>query len=107
MAGKVDSGDPAQQQALHESLRIAFESSPMASVDTWRSPVLLIHGDDDRNVAFSQTVMLANALRKRHVVFEERIFPNEIHDFLLHRTWIEAYAAMADYFGRHFGSNGS
>src|ERR1044072_2635175 len=32
--------------------RKAFEASPMARVDTWKSPVLLIHGDDDRNVSF-------------------------------------------------------
>src|ERR1019366_10725215 len=42
-----------------DAARTAFESSPMASVRTWRSPVLLIHGDDDRNVNFSETVTLA------------------------------------------------
>ncbi len=47
----------------------------MSSVDTWKSPVLLIHGDDDRNVNFGQTVMLVEALRKRHVDFEQLIFP--------------------------------
>ncbi len=39
-----------------DAARIAFESSPMSSIGTWRSPVLLIHGDDDRNVPFHQTV---------------------------------------------------
>ncbi len=29
---------------------IAWKSSPVAWVDAWRSPVLLIQGDDDRNV---------------------------------------------------------
>ncbi len=103
LKSRPESGDPARQQSRDESLRIAFESSPMASVGTWRSPVLLIHGDDDRNVPFAQTVMLVEALRKHHVPFEERIFPNEIHDFLLHRSWLEAYKATADYFGRHLG----
>ena len=100
---RTDSGDPVREQATHESLRIAYDSSPMASVKTWRSPVLLIHGDDDRNVPFAQTAMLVEALRKQHVAFEERIFPNEIHDFLLHRSWLEAYRATAEYFGRHLG----
>ena len=106
LSSRAESGDPAQQQAVQETLRTAFESSPMASVDTWRSPVLLIHGDDDRNVAFSQTIILADALRKRNISFEERIFPNEIHDFLLHRTWLEAYHATADFFDRHLRSDG-
>jgi dipeptidyl aminopeptidase/acylaminoacyl peptidase len=93
-------GDPKELPARQEAARIAFESSPMASVDTWRSPVLLIHGDDDRNVEFSQTVMLVEALRQRHVPFEELIFPNEIHDFLLSRHWVQAYTATADFFAR-------
>ena len=79
---------------------MAFDSSPMSSIDGWKSPVLLIHGDDDRNVSFSQTVMLAEALRKRHVELEELIFPNEIHDFLKHADWVKAYEASADFFRR-------
>jgi dipeptidyl aminopeptidase/acylaminoacyl peptidase len=94
------SGDPNELKDRQEAARIAFESSPMASVDTWRSPVLLIHGDDDRNVEFSQTVMLVEALRQHHVAFEELIFPNEIHDFLLARHWVEAYNATAEFFAR-------
>jgi dipeptidyl aminopeptidase/acylaminoacyl peptidase len=80
--------------------RLAFESSPLAGVDGWRSPVLLIHGDDDRNVAFSQTVTLVEALRKRKVDVEQLIFPDEIHDFLTWKHWLEAYRAAADFFDR-------
>ena len=93
-------GDPKTQRDFQEALRVAFDSSPMASVDTWKSPVLLIHGDDDRNVSFDQTVILVQALRQRHVELEELIFPNEIHDFLRHDHWLAAYKATADFFGR-------
>jgi dipeptidyl aminopeptidase/acylaminoacyl peptidase len=93
-------GDPKEQRDYQEALRVAFESSPMASVDTWKSPVLLIHGDDDRNVAFAQSVVLVEALRRRHVEFEQLILPNEIHEFLLHRSWVTAYQAAADFFAR-------
>ena len=81
--------------------RVAYESSPVASVSTWRSPVLLIHGDDDRNVQFSQTPKLAGMLRKQNVHVEELIFPDEIHDFLLHRDWLQAYTAETDFFARY------
>jgi dipeptidyl aminopeptidase/acylaminoacyl peptidase len=90
--------DPA---ADPEAARMAWNSSPMASLSTWRSPVLLIQGDDDRNVQFSQTVQLAAALRKQKVDVEELVFPDEIHDFLLHRDWIAAYTAGAEFFGKH------
>ena len=33
---------------------IAFKSSPVSTIDNWTSPVLLVQGDDDRNVAFTQ-----------------------------------------------------
>ena len=89
--------DPETQREL---TRTAFESSPMASVHTWKSPVLLIHGDDDRNVAFSQDVKLVEALRAQGVDFEELIFPDDIHDFLLLENWVHAMKAADDFFDR-------
>ncbi|HSS18621.1 MAG TPA: prolyl oligopeptidase family serine peptidase [Pyrinomonadaceae bacterium] len=87
--------------AKPEAARLAFESSPLSSVKTWRSPVLLIHGDDDRNVPFSETVHLVEALRNQGVEFEQLIFPDEIHDFLTHEDWLRAYHASADFLDRH------
>jgi len=58
---------------------------------------LLIHGDDDRNVQFHQTVMLVEALRKQGVKFEELIFPDEIHGFLTEKRWVQAYTAAANF----------
>lgn len=90
--------DPERQQEL---ARLAFESSPMASVEDWRSPVLLIHGDDDRNVPFSETVDLVEKLREQEVELELLVFSDEVHGFLLHKHWLEAYRAAADFFDRH------
>ena len=81
--------------------RLARDSSPISSVDKWKSPVLLIHGDDDRNVEFSQTVNLVRRLRANGVPFEEIILPDEIHDFLLHKDWLRGYHATADFFDKH------
>jgi dipeptidyl aminopeptidase/acylaminoacyl peptidase len=86
-----------------DAARIAFESSPLASISTWKSPVLLIHGDDDRNVPFHESVRLAEALRKQKVEMEELIFPDEIHGFLTEKCWLEAYAATSDFLGKHLG----
>ena len=94
----VKSYDPS---ADPNAARLAFESSPLSSISTWRSPVLLIHGDDDRNVPFNETVRLVEALRKQHVEFEQLIFPDEIHGFLTHARWLEAYQATAEYLSRH------
>jgi len=98
---EMDNWNPDYDATVtQEARRLAWESSPLASVKTWRSPVLLMQGDDDRNVQFSQTVRLAAALRQQGVEFEEHIFPDEIHDFLLHRNWVSAYTYGADFFNR-------
>jgi dipeptidyl aminopeptidase/acylaminoacyl peptidase len=83
-----------------EEERLAFESSPMAWLDGWRSPVLVIHGDDDRNVAFSETVALVEALRERNVEVEQLILPDEIHSFLRYASWVKVYQATAEFFER-------
>ena len=85
---------------LREVERTALQSSPLADVKDWRSPVLLIHGDDDRNVAFSQTGRLIEALRARSVPFEEIVFPGEVHEFLLQESWIKAYRAAGEFLAR-------
>jgi dipeptidyl aminopeptidase/acylaminoacyl peptidase len=90
-----------------EAEKLAFESSPDASVSNWKSPVLLIHGDDDRNVPFGQTVDLAQRLREQKVHLEELIFPDEIHDFLLWRSWVKAYRASADFFDKELRTGAS
>lgn len=68
-----------------------------ADVRIVRAPVLLIHGDDDRNVEFSQTVNLVRRLRANGVYFEELIYSDEVHDFLRHQDWLRAYQAGVDF----------
>ena len=90
-------GTLVQQEAITAR---AHASSPMADIDRWRSPVLLIHGDHDPDVAYAQTPVLADALRARKLPVQELIFPDEVHDFLLHRDWLASYEAEAAFFER-------
>jgi len=82
------------------AIKLAWQSSPDAYVSTWKSPVLLIQGDDDRNVPFSQTVDLVQRLRAQHVPFEQMVLPDEIHGFLMWKSWIRAYGATEEFFDR-------
>lgn len=82
---------------------VAWRSSPVADVATWRSPVLLIHADDDRNVRFSQTVDLARRLDARGVEFEEIVVPDDTHHFLRHSNWLLVNGATAEFFDRKLG----
>jgi dipeptidyl aminopeptidase/acylaminoacyl peptidase len=87
-----------------ELVKLGHESSPASAVDTWKSPVLVIHADDDRNVMFSQTVDLVARLRAGGVPVEQLIFPDDVHDFLLYRHWLQAFQAGSDFFDRKLGA---
>jgi len=91
---------PADAPDHDAAVKLAFESSPNAAIATWKSPVLLIQGDDDRNVPFSQTVDLLQRLRAQKVHVEQLVFPDEVHDFLMWKSWIKAYGATEEFFGR-------
>lgn len=80
-----------------EVLSTALAASPISAVGSWRSPVLLIHGDDDHNVAFSESIRLAEALRAQGVNYSELVFPDEIHGFLRHVSWLKAYTATVKF----------
>src|SRR5213076_2644881 len=88
-----------------EAGELAFKSPPVASTANWRSPVLFIHGDDDRNVPFQQTTDLVGKLRTQNVAFEELIFPDEIHELLRWSDWIRAYRATAEFFDRRLAAS--
>ena len=100
-ASRFEKGD--REQAMDT----AWKSSPDSAVDGWKSPVLLIQGDDDRNVPFQQTVDLARRLEARHVDYEELVLPNEIHGFLRHATWLRVDAATAAFLTRTLGAAAS
>ena len=79
---------------------VSYQASSISEIEGWTSPVLLIHGDDDRNVAFSQTVGLVQALRAHDVEYELMVFPDDVHDSLLFYRWIEAFEASDDFLDR-------
>ncbi len=99
-AAEVEAKNADVAPDVKEARELAFKSSPVASIANWRSPVLLIHGDDDRNVPFQQTTDLVEKLRGQKVAFEELIIPDEIHDLLRWNDWVRSYKATADFFDR-------
>ena len=92
-----------QAPDAERALAAAWRSSPVASMATWRSPVLLIHGDDDRNVRFAQTVDLVRRLAAAGVPFDELVLPDETHHLLRHANKVAADSATAAFFDRTIG----
>ena len=88
----------------HQAIATAFAASPDADIAKWTSPVLLIQGDDDRNVPFDQTVELAHRLAQQHTPVEQLVIPNEIHGFLRRADWLRADEALAQFFSKQLAS---
>ncbi|WP_168356419.1 alpha/beta hydrolase family protein [Lysobacter enzymogenes] len=82
-------------------LALAWRSSPASDAARWRSPLLLIHGDDDRAVRYAQSAALAVALRARAVTVETLALPDEDHVFARHASWLRAHRSTMDFFRRH------
>ncbi len=96
--------DLSQPGAPPGAAQLAYDSSAMATIGKWRSPVLVVQADDDRNVPFSQSVELVTALRKHGVDVEQLVIPNEIHDLLRERSWLAFFGAADDFFARHLAA---
>jgi len=91
-------GDGITEADLKQALKVEYESSPIAAVPTWKSPVLLIHGDDDRTVDFHQSVDLERRLLAKGVKVESLVLPDDVHDSLLWQHWKTSITAMGQFF---------
>ncbi len=88
-----------------DAARVAFDSSPMATIDQWHSPVLIVQADDDRSVPSQQASELIEALRAHSIEHDELILPNEIHDLARYQSWMMLFRATDDYFERHLSGH--
>ena len=68
--------------------------------------MLLLHGDDDRNVAFSQTTGLVQLLRAHNVYHELIVFPDDVHDSLLYSRWLYTFDRMDGFLRKFLGAAG-
>lgn len=83
-----------------DTAALSYKSSAASAIGTWKSPVFLVHGDDDRNVDFAQTVGLVQLLRAHDVHYELIVIPDEPHESLLHSRWIDTWEQVGDFLHR-------
>lgn len=84
--------------------KVALLSSPVAYVDTWTSPVLLIHADDDRNVNFNQSIDLINRLEKKGVKYETLSIPDDTHHWMKYSNELKVNKAAAEFLIKNLSS---
>ena len=100
VAGADLAGVHLQGGGVLDTTQLAFQSSAISSIDKWKSPVFLVHGDDDRNVNFSQTVGLVQLLRARNIYHELIVIPDDLHESMLHSRWVYTWNRMGDFLHR-------
>ena len=83
-----------------DTVAVSYRSSAIAAMDTWKSPVFLVHGDDDRNVDFAQTVGLVQLLRARNIYHELMVFPDDLHESMIHSYWIDTWERIGTFLRR-------
>lgn len=84
-----------------KAVKIAWLSSPLAYLDTWTSPVLFIHGDDDRNVQVSQTTDLIRRFDEKKKPYEYLIIPDDSHHWMKHSNLIKVNKATVEFLNKH------
>ena len=65
--------------------------------------MLLLHGDDDRNVAFAQTIGLVQLLRAHNIDHELIVFPDDMHESLLYKRWLYTFDRTLAFIQRYIG----
>ena len=83
------------------ALKLAWESSPVADVEGWKSPGLIIHADDDRNVDYSQSTDLVERLSKLNAPFETLTVVDDTHHFMLFRNQLKVNEATVEFLKRN------
>jgi len=98
--GMMDRTRYEQPEDIEQALETAWESSPVSSMATWSSPVLVIHGDDDRNVRFNQSTDLVRRLIERGIEHETLLIPEDTHHFMRFANVVRVYEAAAAFLER-------
>jgi len=91
--GEPIDGDDANRRAV--------ESSPIATIDQWHSPVLLVKADGDLDVPSQQATALIEDLRSHNIDHDVIMIPNEIHVMARYSSWMILFNAADVYFDRH------
>lgn len=84
-----------------DNLALYLDRSPMKYVKQIRTPVLILHGDDDNNTFISNSKEMYQALKALGRTVKFVRFPREGHGFLEPNHLLEQYRQMAAWLDEH------
>ncbi|PKP88838.1 MAG: peptidase S9 [Alphaproteobacteria bacterium HGW-Alphaproteobacteria-17] len=75
--------------------------NPVNHVTKWKTPMLVIHGEKDFRIPYSQSLAAFHALQRQGVEGELLVFPDENHWILKGQNSVQWYQAVFGWLGRH------
>jgi dipeptidyl aminopeptidase/acylaminoacyl peptidase len=84
-----------------ENPEIYRVSAPIYHMEKLARPLLVLHGTNDRNVAFRDSLRLWDELLKLGKDFEMGVYPGEIHFFRRAHILRDAWRRAEEFFDRH------
>jgi dipeptidyl aminopeptidase/acylaminoacyl peptidase len=88
-------GTPVQNPEIYRV------SAPILHMDKLERPLLILHGTNDRNVSFADSLRLFDVLIKLGKPFESQIYPGEIHFFRRDIVLRDAWKRIDEFFDRN------
>jgi len=88
-------GTPVQNPEIYSV------SAPILHMDKLVRPLLVLHGTNDRNVSFADSLRLFDVLIKLGKPFESQIYPGEIHFFRRDIVLRDAWKRAEEFFERN------
>lgn len=96
-------GGPYFEPAARE----AYErNNPVNFVQNFRTPMLILHGERDFRIPYSQSLGLFNALQRRNVPSRLVVFPDENHWILRPQNSIQWYREVHGWLDRYLRRGG-
>jgi dipeptidyl aminopeptidase/acylaminoacyl peptidase len=80
--------------------------NPVNFVTNWRTPMLVIHGERDFRIPYSQSLGVFNALQRRNIPSRLVMFPDENHWILKPRNSIQWYREVHGWLDRWLRGGG-
>ena len=74
--------------------------NPVRFVDRWRTPMLVIHGERDFRIPYSQSLGMFNALQRRNIPSRLVMYPDENHWILKPQNSIQWYREVHGWLDR-------
>lgn len=75
--------------------------NPVNHVAKWKTPTLVIHGEKDYRIPYSQSLATFTALQQQGVESKLLVFPDENHWILKPKNSIQWHQAVFEWLGKH------